>query len=181
MDTDGPIKLTRQQLYDEVWSEPMTKLAVKYGLSDVGLAKICNRNHIPKPKVGHWMTSTFPDTNIKGLTPDISYQSRHCNAARESLRQEIMRMMFPQRSGGTSLSTRHINTEQLRLPICLLELRTGVYFLRWKGAWSHAVPSLLYYGEPNFIIRSVPGRERLLYFFGTPIRDGPMRMRFSSP
>jgi len=44
---DNDIKLSRQQLYEEVWSEPMYKLAVRYGLSDVGLAKICNRHHVP--------------------------------------------------------------------------------------------------------------------------------------
>ena len=48
------IKVTRQQLYEEVWSQPVYKVAMKYGLSDVGLAKVCNRNGIPKPPVGYW-------------------------------------------------------------------------------------------------------------------------------
>ena len=48
------IKITRQHLYKEVWSEPVYKVAMKYGLSDVGLAKICNRNNIPKPPLGYW-------------------------------------------------------------------------------------------------------------------------------
>lgn len=54
MATNEPIKLTRQQLYDQVWSEPMTKLSKKYGLSDVGLAKVCKRNNIPRPPIGYW-------------------------------------------------------------------------------------------------------------------------------
>ena len=36
--------LTRQALYDLVWSMPVTKLAESLGLSDVGLAKICDRH-----------------------------------------------------------------------------------------------------------------------------------------
>lgn len=32
----------------------MTKLAQQYGLSDVGLAKICKRNNIPRPPRGYW-------------------------------------------------------------------------------------------------------------------------------
>ncbi len=35
--------ITRQQLYDEVWSMAVSKLAPKYNLSDVGFAKFCKR------------------------------------------------------------------------------------------------------------------------------------------
>jgi hypothetical protein len=46
--------LTRKQLYDQVWSEPMSKLAARFGLSDVGLAKICRKHDIPRPPRGYW-------------------------------------------------------------------------------------------------------------------------------
>lgn len=48
------IQISRQELYDLVWSEPMTKLAKRYGLSDVGLAKICRRLNVPRPGRGYW-------------------------------------------------------------------------------------------------------------------------------
>ncbi len=32
----------------------MLQLAAKYGLSDVGLAKICKKHDIPKPTRGYW-------------------------------------------------------------------------------------------------------------------------------
>jgi hypothetical protein len=48
------ISLTRQQLYEEVWNEPMIKVAVRYGISDVGLKKVCKRNNIPVPGRGYW-------------------------------------------------------------------------------------------------------------------------------
>ena len=47
-------EMTRQSLYKEVWSTPLTKLAKKYGLSAVGLANVCKRNNIPKPPAGYW-------------------------------------------------------------------------------------------------------------------------------
>lgn len=47
-------KITRKNLYDQVWAEPITKLSQRYGLSDVGLAKICKRNNIPRPPRGYW-------------------------------------------------------------------------------------------------------------------------------
>lgn len=46
--------LSRQELYDLVWSTPMQKLAESFGLSDVGLAKICDRHRVPTPPRGYW-------------------------------------------------------------------------------------------------------------------------------
>ena len=47
------VKLTRKELYDLVWSKPMTFLSKKYNLSDVGLRKICLKMNIPLPKAGY--------------------------------------------------------------------------------------------------------------------------------
>jgi hypothetical protein len=44
----------RQKLFDEVWSTPVTKLAKGYGLSDVGLRKICVALDVPLPPRGYW-------------------------------------------------------------------------------------------------------------------------------
>jgi len=46
--------LHREALYKEVWETPILQLAKKYGLSDVGLAKICRRMQIPLPPRGYW-------------------------------------------------------------------------------------------------------------------------------
>ncbi|MGH7826451.1 MAG: hypothetical protein ACREQ7_14905 [Candidatus Binatia bacterium] len=47
-------RYNREQLYDEVWSEPTQNVAKKYGLSDVGLAKVCKKLQIPRPGLGYW-------------------------------------------------------------------------------------------------------------------------------
>jgi hypothetical protein len=52
-DTDT-ITLTRQQLYEQVWSMPMMHLAKTLHLSDVGLAKVCRKHLIPYPPRGYW-------------------------------------------------------------------------------------------------------------------------------
>src|SRR6059058_1607193 len=44
----------RATLLEEVWSEPVQVVAPRYGLSDVGLKKLCSRLHIPTPPRGHW-------------------------------------------------------------------------------------------------------------------------------
>lgn len=52
--SNDAITLTLKELYDLVWSEPMIKLADKFGLSDVRLKKKCRNHHIPVPPRGYW-------------------------------------------------------------------------------------------------------------------------------
>ncbi len=47
-------RIEREELYDEVWSTPMVRLAKRYGISDVGLAKVCKKLKIPVPGRGYW-------------------------------------------------------------------------------------------------------------------------------
>ena len=48
------VTFTRKQLYDLVWQKPVSRIAAEYGISDVGLSKICARHHIPTPPRGYW-------------------------------------------------------------------------------------------------------------------------------
>ena len=93
------IVITRNELYEQVWSKPMTLLAKEYGVSDVGLSKICKKLNIPRPPVGYWSkikagkkvnhpylpeldisnqeTYVLENKNspeIKSLPPDITYK-----------------------------------------------------------------------------------------------------------
>ena len=49
-----PITLSREQLYEQVWTSPMSKLAAQYGITGTGLAKICARLNVPCPPRGYW-------------------------------------------------------------------------------------------------------------------------------
>lgn len=51
-------KFTRQALYDLLWSKPKTAVATEFGLSDVGLGKICRAANIPIPTRGYWARVT---------------------------------------------------------------------------------------------------------------------------
>lgn len=46
--------LTREELYERVWTTPMSRLAAEFAISDVGLKKICARHDIPTPPRGYW-------------------------------------------------------------------------------------------------------------------------------
>ena len=53
-EVSGPITITRSQLYDLVWSQPQTKLAERWGVSDLAVANWCVRLRVPRPGRGHW-------------------------------------------------------------------------------------------------------------------------------
>lgn len=53
-DRPRSVRRTREELYLEVWSQPMNRLGPNYGLSGNGLAKICKRLDIPYPPRGYW-------------------------------------------------------------------------------------------------------------------------------
>jgi len=59
--------ITRDDLFNQVWSNPMTKVANDYGLSDVGLKKICKRHKIPVPGRGYW-AKVVHDKNVQVKT-----------------------------------------------------------------------------------------------------------------
>ena len=48
------VKISRKELYEQVWAEPVTQLARRYSFSDVWLAKICRKYNIPRPPRGYW-------------------------------------------------------------------------------------------------------------------------------
>ena len=47
-------QLTRKELYDLLWSEPITEVLIKYNLSYHDLREICKTFNIPTPKMGYW-------------------------------------------------------------------------------------------------------------------------------
>jgi hypothetical protein len=53
------IRLTRQELYDRVWSTPLAKLGPELGMSGRGLAKLCAREGVPVPNRGWWAKKEF--------------------------------------------------------------------------------------------------------------------------
>lgn len=69
MTTPRTITVTREQLYAEVWSTPMMRLAKKYEVSDVALAKACERLDVPRPPRGYWIRLEFGKAPAKPPLP----------------------------------------------------------------------------------------------------------------
>ena len=65
-----------------MWQFPLRKPAVEYGISDVGLAKVCRKLEIPLPGLGHWTriacghTITRPPLPVMDNIPILIRQIR---------------------------------------------------------------------------------------------------------
>ena len=62
-------QLFRKKLYDLVWSEPMSNLSVRFGISDVALKKTCARAGIPTPDRGHWAKKEAGKETFQAVLP----------------------------------------------------------------------------------------------------------------
>jgi hypothetical protein len=61
--------LTREKLYEEVWAEPMTKVAARYGVSSSFLARVCERLSVPRPSRGYWAQAEVGKADAKPSLP----------------------------------------------------------------------------------------------------------------
>lgn len=52
-------RFTRQELYDRVWSKPMSHLVTELGTTTAILSALLRRADIPTPSSGHWMRKEF--------------------------------------------------------------------------------------------------------------------------
>ncbi len=48
------VLVTREILYEQVWTTPMMRLAKDYGVSGNALAKTCRKLGVPVPPRGYW-------------------------------------------------------------------------------------------------------------------------------
>jgi AcrR family transcriptional regulator len=80
MSGQSPLALTREQLYQRVWSRPLRLVAGEFGVSGNALAKICSRVLVPDPSRGYWAKvgsgrapvrpplPAAPETNMRRIT-----------------------------------------------------------------------------------------------------------------
>jgi hypothetical protein len=62
--------VSRQELYDLVWSVPMTKVGEKFKLSGSYMARVCSTLRIPRPERGYWAKLAVGKAPEKPALPD---------------------------------------------------------------------------------------------------------------
>ena len=85
MNNGDNLVLSREDLYELVWSKPMADLAKDFGISDVGLAKRCKRLGIPVPGRGYWARIDAGQTPYKPKLPERKEQYQDRKALKVTL------------------------------------------------------------------------------------------------
>ena len=67
--------MTRAELYELIWNEPMTRVAARLGVSNVALRRICDRNDIPRPRPGHWSKLAYGKSIVRTPLSESSLSS----------------------------------------------------------------------------------------------------------
>ncbi len=56
------MRISREDLYKEIWSEPATKLASRYDVSSSYLVRVCEALNVPHPPRGYWARRAVGET-----------------------------------------------------------------------------------------------------------------------
>ncbi|MGV8815644.1 MAG: hypothetical protein ACOH2D_16200 [Gelidibacter sp.] len=140
---------TRQELYDLVWSKPVTHIAKDYSFSDNGIRKICKKYNIPLPNSGYWSKLKFNKKVVKTKlpkqddNPQISLEKTNPQlyAGDNPLSKLAIRKNEILQAKGLNL----IVPDQLSNPHHLIKSTKEYYkqveIARKKGGWGHDVDS----------------------------------------
>ena len=69
-------EFTREELYEMVWTEPASKLAKKFQITDTGLRKKCRKAEIPLPPMGYWQKVKYGHKVMKLKLP-VEYKGNN--------------------------------------------------------------------------------------------------------
>lgn len=152
------MKKSRGELFELVWSKPMTHLSKELGLSDVGLRKICVKYGIPLPARGYWARLQFgkqdprPELPFENNNPQIKLPDEGTAATREQM--SLMRKLAKQaaqalepviREPQQFKDVRCIQTYQAILErIQQLEKRTGQSYEEYRSGRRSFPPKKAY-------------------------------------
>ena len=69
--------VAREKLYQEVWAEPVVKVAKRYGVSDVALRKVCIKLSVPMPPAGYWAKLMHGKPTRRPALPSKANRQQH--------------------------------------------------------------------------------------------------------
>lgn len=67
---NGTTAVTREELYELVWSTPMIKVAEKFEVSGSYLARVCTELRVPRPERGYWAKLAVGKAPQRPALPD---------------------------------------------------------------------------------------------------------------
>ena len=70
--------ITREELYELVWSAPMIKVAEKFDVSGSYLARVCTALRVPRPERGYWAKLAVGKAPKRPALPEPQPAIRSC-------------------------------------------------------------------------------------------------------
>jgi hypothetical protein len=113
--------VSREELYEQVWSRPMTKVAAEYGVTSTALKKTCDRHQIPTPERGYWAKLAHGKPVRRGPLPALAESrldririsgdkaqriAEHVRKARTEARGRLELRVVPELAASTRTDTR---------------------------------------------------------------------------
>lgn len=109
------INLTREQLYEAVWTTPIDRLAPRFGVSGVALAKTCRRMGVPTPPRGYWAKLAAGDKPKRARLPKPKSDQRTVATfhGRDTSTPKVPSIAVPDVPIPTSLTSAHAGIRTL--------------------------------------------------------------------
>lgn len=132
-------EMTREALYDLVWQRPLSQLAKEFGISDVGLRKICHQHDIPTASNRWWVAKEYGKPAVQTPLPDnIQFAGKLITIPRSDPRpnQSSERIEASAKAAEAAAKAQKISTRALpqiakdmiaELKACKLSERGGIY------------------------------------------------------
>ncbi len=67
----APQLWNRDELYEDVWNQPLTALVPKYGVSAVAIGKTCRKLQVPLPGRGYWAKKAHGHSVVRKALPKL--------------------------------------------------------------------------------------------------------------
>src|SRR6202051_1401779 len=70
--------VSREELFEMVWAEPMLKVAAQFGVSSSYMARVCTVMNVPRPERGYWGKWAFGQVIEKPALPEARPGDQLC-------------------------------------------------------------------------------------------------------
>lgn len=161
------ITLSRQELYDLIWSTPISQLAKNHGIVDYQLRRVCNDFNIPIPQNGYWQKLKY-NKPVSKIPLPLGAEDK-----------KIVLSANGQENGETARSASHSEADLIlndpKAPASVPEVLTKPHFLtlETKRHWADFKLKRYEYDRsiPHLSIRvEKPNRNRALIFMDTLVK-----------
>jgi hypothetical protein len=120
----------REKLYQQVWSQPVQKVAKEYGMSNVALAKICRKLRVPLPGRGYWAKLAAGKTvALRPSLPPIPEPNNPATAAALVAHDKMGKVMLCPAGHRTTIPAKN-RKRKIVCPTCGQGARSLRYFLQ---------------------------------------------------